>query len=116
MAKGGAIPNCWGFIDGTARPICRPSINQEEYYSGHKRYHCVKYQSVIWPDGIISSLKGAYPGRRHDAGIFRDSELYAELERKAVFGNDTFVLYGDQAYGIRELLLAPYGGQNLPQY
>ncbi|KAG5884379.1 hypothetical protein JTB14_026211 [Gonioctena quinquepunctata] len=34
---GGAIQNCWGFIDGTVRPICRPSINQEEYYSGHKR-------------------------------------------------------------------------------
>ncbi|KAF5269779.1 hypothetical protein FQA39_LY08560 [Lamprigera yunnana] len=25
--KGGAIDNCWDFIDGTARGICRPSIN-----------------------------------------------------------------------------------------
>ncbi|XP_074033773.1 uncharacterized protein [Leptinotarsa decemlineata] len=83
--RGAAISNCWGFIDGTARPICRPSINQEEYYSGHKRFHCVKYQSVICPDGMITSLKGAYVGRRHDAGIFRESNLYAELQDVAVF-------------------------------
>jgi hypothetical protein len=24
-----------------AGTICRPSINQEEYFSGHKRHHCV---------------------------------------------------------------------------
>lgn len=70
-AKGGALNNCWGFIDGTARPICRPIVEQEEHYSGHKRQHCLKFQSVICPDGIIASLKGPYPGRRHDAGVFR---------------------------------------------
>jgi hypothetical protein len=50
--KGGPVRNCWGFIDGRARAICRPSINQEKYFSGHKRHHCVKYQSVLCPDGI----------------------------------------------------------------
>ncbi|XP_031328307.1 uncharacterized protein LOC116159472 [Photinus pyralis] len=69
--KGGAIHNCWGFIDGTTRGICRPLIDQEEYYSGHKKHHCLKYQSVICPDGIIASFIGAFPGRRHDAAIFR---------------------------------------------
>ncbi|XP_050509690.1 uncharacterized protein LOC126886722 isoform X2 [Diabrotica virgifera virgifera] len=29
-AKGAAVQNCWGFIDGTARPICRPTELQEE--------------------------------------------------------------------------------------
>ncbi|XP_031338915.1 uncharacterized protein LOC116167616 [Photinus pyralis] len=109
QTKGGAIPNCWGFIDGTTRSICRPTLDQEQYYSGHKRYHCLKYQSVLCPDGIIVSLKGGYPGRRHDAGIFRDSNLYDELERVARLENgDVYVLYGDQAYGIMELLLCPY--------
>ena len=29
IAKGGAaLDNCWGFVDGTARPVCRPSENQ----------------------------------------------------------------------------------------
>ena len=31
--KGSALPNCFGFIDGTVRPICRP---QEIVYNGHK--------------------------------------------------------------------------------
>lgn len=107
--KGAPIPNCWGFIDGTTRGICRPTENQEAYYSGHKRYHCVKYQAVVTPDGMIVSLKGAYEGRKHDAGIFRESDFYAELEECMMFpNNENFVLYGDQAYGIRELLLCPY--------
>jgi hypothetical protein len=117
--RGGAVHNCWGFIDGTARPICRPSVQQENYYSGHKRFHCLKYQSVLCPDGIIVNLKGAYQGRRHDAGIFRESQLYNELERAAVFpDNERYVLYGDQAYGVMELLLCLYLGrpQDLPAY
>uniref|UniRef100_A0A6P7G8T6 Uncharacterized protein LOC114339170 n=1 Tax=Diabrotica virgifera virgifera TaxID=50390 RepID=A0A6P7G8T6_DIAVI len=94
--KGGAIPNCWRFIDGTVRPICRPSVQQEQYYSGHKRVHCVKYQSVLCPDGLIVNLKGAFCGRRHDAGIFRDIDLYQQLEEKAVFpNNEDYILYGD---------------------
>lgn len=105
------VKNCWGFIDGTARAICRPITNQENYFSGHKRTHCIKYQSVLCPDGIIVSLKGAFPGRMHDAGILRDSNLYAELEQCAVFPDgEKFVLYGDSAYPIRELLLRPYSG------
>lgn len=106
--KGAPVRNCWAFIDGTVRPICRPLRNQEEYYSGHKKTHCVKYQSLLCPDGIIVNLKGAYPGRRHDAGIFRQSGLYEELQQKTVFQQESFVIYGDQAYSLRELLLRPY--------
>ncbi|VEN39660.1 unnamed protein product, partial [Callosobruchus maculatus] len=107
--KGAAIPNCWGFIDGTAGAICRPSIPLEEYYSGHKRMHCVKYQSVLCPDGMIVNLKGPYVGRRHDAGIYRESQLYAELQEVAVFPDGRkYVLYGDQAYPLSDLLMCPY--------
>lgn len=102
------MDNCWGFIDGTVRPICRPSENQMEYYSGYKKVHCVKYQSVVCPDGIVINLKGAYPGRRHDAGMLRESGLYEELEQFATFGNRNYVIYGDKGYGLRQLLLRPY--------
>lgn len=69
----------------------------------------MKFQSVLCPDGMIVSFKGAYHGRHHDARIFRESNLYTELEQVAVFPNDQkFVLYGDQAYGIKELLLCPF--------
>lgn len=100
--------NIWAFIDGTIRPICRPSVDQQLYYSGYKKVHCVKYQSLLCPDGIIVSIKGAYPGHRHDAGMLRDSGLYEELEEHTVFPNRQFTVYGDQGYSLRELLITPY--------
>ncbi|KAG5884470.1 hypothetical protein JTB14_019008 [Gonioctena quinquepunctata] len=79
----------------------------------HKRFHCVKCQSLLCPDGILVSLLGAFPGRRHDAFIFGQSGLYNQLEENTRFEDGDFVIYGDQAYGIRELLLCPYPGQAL---
>ena len=43
-SQGAALSNCWGFIDGTVRPISRPSKNQRIMFSGHKRVHCIKFQ------------------------------------------------------------------------
>lgn len=38
--KGAALTNCFGFIDGTVLPICRPDKNQRVMYNGHKRSAC----------------------------------------------------------------------------
>lgn len=66
---------------------------------------------MVTPDGVTV---GAFPGRQHDAGIFRESELYNQLEQKVRLPNGTaFVLFGDQAYGIRELLLCPFPGHDV---
>ena len=35
-AKGAALENCFGFVDGTVRPIARPDENQRVVYNGHK--------------------------------------------------------------------------------
>ncbi|KAJ8914010.1 hypothetical protein NQ315_012033, partial [Exocentrus adspersus] len=101
------LQNCWAFIDGTARAICRPSENQEAYYSGHKKMHCLKYQSVCTPDGLIINLQGAYQGRRHDAAILRESRLLEQLQLHVVFPDQEFVLYGDEGYGLMNLLIRP---------
>ncbi|KAH7963649.1 hypothetical protein HPB52_022317 [Rhipicephalus sanguineus] len=71
--KGAPLSNCWAFIVGTARPICRPSQDQRLYFSGHKRLHVLKYQSLMCPNGLICQLDGPYPGRRHDAALRRSS-------------------------------------------
>ena len=34
--KGAPLENCFGFIDGTIRPICRPGQHQRLIYHGHK--------------------------------------------------------------------------------
>ena len=41
-AKGASLNNCFGFIDGTVRPISRPGRNQRIVYNGHKRVHAFK--------------------------------------------------------------------------
>nr|CAI5858782.1 unnamed protein product [Callosobruchus analis] len=56
---------------------------------------------------------GPFEGRQHDAGILRESGLYGQLEDTTVFPDTHFVIYGDQAYGIRELILCPFPVLNL---
>ena len=54
--KGAPLQNCFGFIDGTVRPISRPRDNQRRVYNGHKRVHALKFQSVIIPNGLIANM------------------------------------------------------------
>ena len=59
-SKGAPLQTCFGFIDGTVRPICRPSLNQKIVYNGHKRLHAIKFQSVCLPNGLIANLSGPW--------------------------------------------------------
>ncbi|XP_042145608.1 protein ALP1-like [Ixodes scapularis] len=110
-ARGAPLKNCWGFIDGTARHICRPSVGQQEHFSGHKRHHVQKYQALMSANGIICQLDGPFNGRRHDAGILKDTALYDNLQ--AINHGERYVIYGDPAYPLRPLLLKPFGGSRL---
>ena len=56
--KGAALSNCFGFVDGMVRPICRPGENQKVVYNGHKRVHALKFQSVTLPNGLVANLYG----------------------------------------------------------
>ena len=56
--KGAPLENCFGFVDGTVRPICRPNENQSTVYNGHKRVHALKFQSVTISNGLIANLYG----------------------------------------------------------
>lgn len=37
---------CFGFIDGTSRGVAKPGFWQREFYSGHKRHHCLQFLSI----------------------------------------------------------------------
>ena len=71
--KGAPSENCFSFIDGTVRPICRPSVNQRILYNGHNLVHSIKFQSVVIPNGLISNLYGPYKGKKHDSSMLRHS-------------------------------------------
>lgn len=56
--KWAPLKNCFGFVDGTVRPIARPDEHQRIMYNGHKRVHALKFQSVALPNGMIGNLFG----------------------------------------------------------
>lgn len=73
--KGSALPNVWGFVDGTLRRTARPVRNQRILYNGWKRIHALKFHPVVTPDGFHSHLFGPIEGRRHDETVYQQSGL-----------------------------------------
>ena len=112
--KGGALQNCWGFVDGTVRPVSRPGRNQRVLYNGHKKVHSIKFQSVAAPNGLVANLYGAVEGKRHDSGMLAQSRLLDELQQHLhdPAGN-ILCIYGDPAYPLRPHLQAPFKGANV---
>ena len=107
--KGAALHNCWGFVDGTVRPICRPKRNQRVVYNGHKRVHAMKFQSVVAPNGLIAHFYGPVEGRRHDSAMLAMSGLLAQLEEFSFSpAGQPLCIYGDPAYPHRIHLQCPY--------
>ena len=109
------MDNCWGFIDGTVRPICRPSRNQRVVYNGHKRVHAIQFQSVVAPNGLIANLYGPVEGRRHDSALLAMSGLLPQLEQHSFSPEgEALCIYGDPAYPQRLRLQCPFARrQNL---
>lgn len=105
--KGSPVTNCWGFVDGTCMFVCRPTYGQKSCYSGHKRQHCVKFQGVMSPCGLMAHLFGPVEGCRHDSFMLGESKLLDSLSQGDL---QNYCLYGDPAYPIRAQLLAPYRG------
>jgi hypothetical protein len=110
-AKGAPLEDCFGFIDGTVRPICRPTEDQRVVYNGHKRIHSIKFQSIIAPCGLIVSLYGPVEGRRHDITLYRHSKVEEKLED--LYEQYDVCIYGDPAYVLRPWLITPHKGGNI---
>ena len=112
--RGAPLDQVWGFIDGTTRPCSRPKRDQRQIYNGHKRYHCLKYQSITTPNGMIANLFGPIEGKRHDCAMLRSSGVLNLLQQYShdPQGNQ-LSLYGDPAYPLNPYLLCPFKGANL---
>lgn len=109
--KGAPLDNCVGFIDCTKIQMCRPSgrnAMQKSTYSGHKRFHCLIYQTVTTPDGLLFYLFGPEVGRRHDMTLYRESGLGTVLEEGMVIDGKQYCIFGDAAYILRAWLQTAY--------
>jgi hypothetical protein len=109
------MPNCFGFIDGTKQFISRPSPRQNaienenlqrSVYNGHPRRHCLNWQGITVPDGLIISMYGPVEGRRHDATMLSMSRILDILQNHPVFRH--YCMYGDPAYGCRDCICCPF--------
>ena len=104
------MPIVVGFIDGTVRPICKPSVLQGPLYSGKDRVHSLKYQAINTPDGIIRHMAGPYPGSRHDMFALHQSEVIPNWIAKFPRRGDgvPHIIYADQGYCVMPGIETPY--------
>ena len=92
-SKGAALDNCFGFIDGTVRPISRPMSNQRVVYNGHRRVHALKFQAVTLPSGLIANIysqSNLFSLHWHVYGIFLS--FYLPLTFALFFGEIVLII------------------------
>ena len=110
-ASGSQLHNCWGFINGTVRPICRPRRDQRILCDGHKKVQVIKFQSVVPPNGLIANLYGPVKRRRHGSCMVDDSGLICDLQQYTHGPkNNILCLHGNPAYPVRPQLMGPFQG------
>ena len=56
-----------GVIDGTIHPICRPSVDQHLYYSGHYQTHGILSHFFVDFTGIVIAFLMNIVGRTNDS-------------------------------------------------
>ncbi|RPB02912.1 hypothetical protein L873DRAFT_1826546 [Choiromyces venosus 120613-1] len=105
-----------GFVDGTMQPFCRPGENKKTYYSGYKKTHAFKFQSIVTPDGLLSSLVGPFPGPIGDWMIWEASSIKETLctihDMNNVLKIDYLYVYRDSTYAPALSVLGPYAMNN----
>ncbi|RCH78538.1 hypothetical protein CU098_001189, partial [Rhizopus stolonifer] len=77
------------------------------------RGHGFKFQAIVTPDGIISSLYGPVTGNRHDAQIYIQSMMEERLRplfdlRHQRVGGCHYHIYGDVAYANSPVVQRPF--------
>ena len=67
------------FIDCTIRQMCRPGVFQGLVYTGYKKYHGMKFQGLVAPNGLLVHLDGPYRAPQNHVGILAESKLLITL-------------------------------------
>lgn len=102
------LKNCFMFVDGSNQRTTRPGIYQQYFFNGHKRCHCVKWQGLMLPNGIMPYPFGPINGHRHDSHMLKRSYLVRILRRMSRTAGQAYCVYGDPAYPQSDWVCGPY--------
>jgi hypothetical protein len=106
--KSGSL-DIFGFVDGTVRPIPKPTFLQSAVYNGKDRVHAIKYQALVTPDGMLHQLAGPWPGSRHDMHMLHKSKLHAYVRGlPSRADGSSFAVYADQGYAESPEVKTPF--------
>lgn len=115
--KPNTIYDCIGFIGGTNIQIARPSDEslQNVLYNGHKRFHALKFQPIVCPDGILLHRYGPVEGKRHDWTLYSRSELDSQQPSTLTVGWKQYFVYGDSGFNSQTYFQVPFQGAALDE-
>uniref|UniRef100_A0A8D8YZ19 Nuclease HARBI1 n=1 Tax=Cacopsylla melanoneura TaxID=428564 RepID=A0A8D8YZ19_9HEMI len=119
------FPNCIGAVDGKHVVIQAPKNSGSQFFNYKKTFSTVLMALVDAECNFIAVDVGGF-GRHSDGGIFAHSNLGKALETgrfnvpgpSALPGTNAeapYVVVGDQAFPLKNYLMRPYPGENLPR-
>ncbi|CAM5163300.1 unnamed protein product [Natator depressus] len=112
------FPNCGGAIDGTHIPILGPD-HQGSQFINHKGYFSMVLQALVDDKGRFTNINVGWPGKIHDARVFRNSGLFKLLQEGIYFTDQKItvwevempiIILGDPAYPLMPLPMKPSTG------
>ena len=116
------FPQAVGAIDGCHIRIKAPLKDAEDYIST-KDYHSIVLHGLLDNNYIFCNVFVRWPGKSHDARIFKNSPLYLECLQRTFFPRilsryiqnisiPTLIL-GDSANPLEEFIMKAYADSNL---
>src|SRR6266481_7621017 len=103
-AHGAPTHTIISFIDCTIVQTCRPSVSEKLVYTSYKKFHRMKFQAIMVPNGMIARLDRPYHAPQNDTGVLLESGLLGHMHAHTIQPGSVdgdpperryFQLYGD---------------------